>query len=125
MMFLSRDMTTFEPTSTNVAAAPIPTAFVALVVEASVGHMPRTSLSVGFSLSIPLKNTLESVFSFLAIGLFLLQAAIKPGLNIFIKKRSDYIHNEYAIGHAFRIVAEVPYYDNYYAAAGSIDELAF
>lgn len=57
-------MTTFEPTSTNVAARPMPTALDALVVEASVGHMPSTSLSVGFSFSIPLKNTLETVFSF-------------------------------------------------------------
>ena len=86
--------------------------------------MPSTSLSVGFSFSIPLKNTLETVFSFLAIGLFLLQAAIKPGFNVFIQQRSDYVHNKYCIGHAFGIVTEVADYNNYYTAAGSIDELA-
>ncbi len=51
----------FEPTSTNVAAAPMPIAFDAAVVTARVGHVPKTRRNVGFSDIMPLKNTLCSL----------------------------------------------------------------
>ena len=51
----------FEKTSTHVAAAPIPRALITLVDVASVGHVPRTSTSTGFSFIIPFEK-LFSVF---------------------------------------------------------------
>ena len=44
--------------STAIVARPIDNPLRALVVVASVGHMPRRSTNVGFSLTIPLFNIL-------------------------------------------------------------------
>ena len=57
--FLKIDITVFDPIRTNVAASPIPIPFIAAVVTAIVGHMPSTSLNVGFSVNTPFKNTLD------------------------------------------------------------------
>jgi hypothetical protein len=54
---LRADIITFEPTRTNVAARPIPIALETARLVAKVGHMPRSSLKVGFSLIIPLVNS--------------------------------------------------------------------
>jgi hypothetical protein len=53
---LSNDITKFEQTSTNIVAAPIPKPLIAEVVVANVGHIPKSSTSTGFSLSIPFDN---------------------------------------------------------------------
>ena len=50
----SAEMAMLEPISTNVAARPMPMPFVATVVTASVGQVPSTRRSEGFSLSRPL-----------------------------------------------------------------------
>ena len=48
------DIITFEPTRTNVAASPIPIPLNTARDVASVGHIPKSSLNVGFSLTNPL-----------------------------------------------------------------------
>ena len=53
-LFLMR--TRLEPTSTNVAAAPMPRPLKAWVVRASVGQVPRTRRRTGFSLIQPAKK---------------------------------------------------------------------
>jgi hypothetical protein len=47
-------MKRFENTRTKVVAAPIPIPFIAAVVMARVGQVPRTITKVGFSLIRPL-----------------------------------------------------------------------
>ena len=47
-----RETRPFEQTSTNVAARPMPSAFSRLVVTASVGQRPSTSLKIGLFLKI-------------------------------------------------------------------------
>ena len=44
---------------TKVVANPIPMAFVADVVTARVGHIPKTNLNVGFSSNIPSLKTFK------------------------------------------------------------------
>ena len=52
--FFINEMTRFEQISTNIVASPIDNPFMALVVVASVGHMPSMSTKVGFSFTMPL-----------------------------------------------------------------------
>lgn len=54
MIFLRREIMKFDITRTAVVVSPIPIPLIADVVTARVGHMPRMSTSVGFSLIIPL-----------------------------------------------------------------------
>ena len=54
--FLSIEIRRLDITRTTVVVSPIPTPFIALVVTASVGHIPSISTSVGFSFIIPLYN---------------------------------------------------------------------
>lgn len=51
--FLKRETRALEHMSISVAASPMPKPLNALVVIASVGHIPRTSLNVGFCANIP------------------------------------------------------------------------
>src|SRR5574344_1425382 len=50
---LRREMTIFAIISTKAVAKPIQRPFVAEVVVANVGHIPKTSTQVGFSLIKP------------------------------------------------------------------------
>ena len=65
--FLRSEITIFEHTSTNVVESPIPTPFAAIVVMASVGHIPRSITIFGFSFMSPLVNSFQ-----LLIRLYLL-----------------------------------------------------
>ena len=56
--FLMQDMTKLVQTSTAIVATPIDSPLRAEVVVARVGHMPRRSTNVGFSLTIPLLSIL-------------------------------------------------------------------
>ena len=56
MTLRSAEMTMFEQSRTAVAASPMPRAFEMLVEVASVGQVPRTSTSTGFSLMMPLEK---------------------------------------------------------------------
>jgi hypothetical protein len=51
--FLMAEMIILENISTAMVASPIIKPFVALVVVASVGHMPSINTKVGFSLMMP------------------------------------------------------------------------
>ena len=53
MTLRSKDTSAFEHTRTKVAASPIPKPLNALVVTASVGQVPRTSLNTGFDVIMP------------------------------------------------------------------------
>jgi hypothetical protein len=64
-----REMTMFEPSRTKVAAIPIPMPFLAIVVTASVGHVPKTSLNTGFSLKKPFVNVSNAFAFILAISI--------------------------------------------------------
>ena len=55
---LMHEITKLVQMSTAIVARPIDNPLRALVVVASVGHMPRRSTNVGFSLTIPLFNIL-------------------------------------------------------------------
>ena len=61
--FLKSEINRFARASTTVVDNPIPIPFIAEVVTASVGHIPRTITSVGFSFTIPLKSRSRGVFS--------------------------------------------------------------
>ena len=50
----SAEIAILESTSTNRVARPISSPFMAEVVVASVGHIPRTRTKVGLSLTNPL-----------------------------------------------------------------------
>jgi hypothetical protein len=50
----NNEITTLEPTRTNVVAMPIPRPFSDDEVVASVGHVPNTNIRIGFSLKKPL-----------------------------------------------------------------------
>lgn len=50
---LIQDMAKLEQISTNIVASPMDNPLIALVVVASVGHIPRRSTNVGFSLIRP------------------------------------------------------------------------
>ena len=53
VMFLIHEMTKFVQMSTAMVAKPIDKPFMALVVVAKVGHIPRRRTKVGFSLINP------------------------------------------------------------------------
>ena len=53
----SAEITTLEQISTMVAAMPMPTPFTTEVEVASVGQVPSTSRSTGFSFSMPLVSS--------------------------------------------------------------------
>ena len=57
--FLIREITTFEQINTNMVASPIPIPLMAEEVVPNVGHIPKRSTNVGFSLTIPFINTLK------------------------------------------------------------------
>jgi hypothetical protein len=52
--FLMSDIAMFERISTAIVATPIPIPLMAVEVTPSVGHIPKISTKVGFSLRIPL-----------------------------------------------------------------------
>lgn len=54
--FFIRDITRFEHINTNIVANPIDRPFIADVVVASVGHIPRRRTNVGFSFITPLSK---------------------------------------------------------------------
>ena len=54
IIFLNKDISKLEHTSTTVVESPIPKPFIAPDVTASVGHIPSINTNVGFSLIIPL-----------------------------------------------------------------------
>ena len=62
MNLRKREMAMLEHTSTNVAAAPMPRPFSALVVTARVGQVPSTRRKVGFSGMMPLNKTVPTLF---------------------------------------------------------------
>ena len=87
MRFLRSEITTFEQTSTKSVAKPMDIPLTALVVVASVGHIPRTNAKVGFSLRIPLVNVFIALLiiipPFLRVVLQLLQrVALLPVLHL-------------------------------------------
>ena len=55
--FRSSEITMLEQMSTNIVDSPMPMPLNAAVVTASVGHMPSSPTSVGFSFRIPLVNS--------------------------------------------------------------------
>ena len=55
-------MTKLLPVRTKVVASPIPAPLVAEVVSASVGQVPNSRTSTGFSFQIPLQNVSMSFF---------------------------------------------------------------
>lgn len=65
MILRSAEMAMLEHTSTNVAARPMPRPLTASVVTASVGQVPSTRRSDGFSFKRPLENTFS--FSFIPL----------------------------------------------------------
>jgi hypothetical protein len=62
MIFLSKEITTFDPKSTNAVANPMLNPLIADEVVANVGHMPSISTKVGFSLINPFRNTFRFEF---------------------------------------------------------------
>ena len=57
VMFLIAEMTKLVQMSTAIVASPMERPLMALVVVARVGHIPRKSTKVGFSLIRPLRKT--------------------------------------------------------------------
>jgi hypothetical protein len=57
IIFLSKEITTFDPSSTKAVASPILNPFNAEDVVARVGHIPRIRTKVGFSFINPFRNT--------------------------------------------------------------------
>jgi hypothetical protein len=53
------EITKLVQMSTAIVARPIDIPLIADVVVASVGHIPRRSTKVGFSLMIPFTNTFK------------------------------------------------------------------
>ena len=120
--FLSSEITKLEPISTKDAAAPMPTAFMTLVVVAMVGQVPRTRRKVGFSVIMPLRNTLVSLgLSLLDICLYLLLwlfLAIYPYLDELVYEGSSHVHYQYGVGSALGIASPLAY-DRQYEAPKS------
>jgi hypothetical protein len=56
-IFLIRDITTEVEHKTNITANPMEAPFTKEVVTASVGHIPRSCLKIGWSLHRPFRNT--------------------------------------------------------------------
>ena len=54
VMLLIHDITKLVQMSTDMVASPMDSPLMALVVVASVGHIPSRSTSTGFSFSMPL-----------------------------------------------------------------------
>ena len=61
--FRKREITTFEPKRTTVAAIPMPKPLIAEVVTANVGQVPNIRRRTGFSLINPLLKIVDA-FSF-------------------------------------------------------------
>ena len=61
IIFLNNEINKLEHTSTAIVERPIPIPFIALVVTASVGHVPRTCIKVGFSSIIPFLIALRAL----------------------------------------------------------------
>ena len=59
VIFFIQDITKFVHISTAIVANPMESPFIALVVVANVGHIPRNNIKVGFSLISPLSNILK------------------------------------------------------------------
>jgi hypothetical protein len=57
------EMTTFEQTSTKVVASPMAIPFFAIVVTASVGHIPSSVTNTGFSFISPFTSSALAFFS--------------------------------------------------------------
>lgn len=62
MRRFKREIITFEQMRTKVVASPMLSPLIADVVVAKVGHMPRRSTKVGFSVMIPLVIVLIYLF---------------------------------------------------------------
>ncbi len=62
MKSLTNEIIKLEPRSTNVAAIPMPMALATDTETASVGHSPKAKTNVGFSLIMPLVNSLIKFF---------------------------------------------------------------
>lgn len=71
--FLIDEITTFEQINTNMVANPIPIPLMAEEVVPNVGHIPKRSTNVGFSLTIPFINTLK-LFIVCSFLIFVLQS---------------------------------------------------
>ena len=56
MIFRSMEIIRFDSARITVVVSPIPIPLMALVVTASVGHMPSISTKVGFSFTIPFQR---------------------------------------------------------------------
>ena len=68
MIFLTREMTRLDTTSTAVVERPIPMPLVTDVVTASVGHMPSIMIKMGFSVAIPLMiRSIATLFLFMLL----------------------------------------------------------
>ena len=73
------EMAMLLPSSTKVAAAPMPRPLMALVVTASVGQVPSTRRKVGFSVSTPfIKMRPRPRFSLLMVYLASFRALRQP-----------------------------------------------
>ena len=60
--------------------SPIPIPFMAAVVTARVGHIPKTSTKVGFSLMIPLYKRSTGVFAFILFSLLYIIEGTQTGV---------------------------------------------
>lgn len=78
MKFLSSEITKLEPVSTKITAAPIPSAFVTVVVIASTEHSPTSWTITGLFLKIPSKNIFFIYSSYFTNPLWTLAAAFNP-----------------------------------------------
>ncbi len=65
MTFFMTDITMLERIRTNIVASPMLMPFIDDVVVPNVGHMPKRSANVGFSLTKPFVNTCKLVISYL------------------------------------------------------------
>ena len=54
MIFLSSEINRLLSVSTAIVVSPMPSPFIAEVVTARVGHIPRVRTKVGFSFTSPL-----------------------------------------------------------------------
>ena len=60
--FFNNDIAALEQIKTNIVANPILIPFIAELVVASVGHIPKSNTRMGFSRIIPLKSTFKFLF---------------------------------------------------------------
>ena len=59
--FRKREISTLEQIKTKVTASPMPIPFIAIVVKARVGQVPKTSFRVGFCVKMPSLAILEKL----------------------------------------------------------------